>query len=101
MPSPYPLPNETGRWLGRVLWLFQQLCDGAFELRQAPVDFDHLIGADGLEGVDVVLVDRPLHATLAAVEEVAVTMRPVDVDRRVTQTPAARAPGRFPLWFLL
>jgi len=80
--------------------LFQQFGDGTFELGQSPVDLDHLVRADGLERVDVVLMDCPLHAALAPVEQVAITVRAVDVDRGVPQSAATDALGLL-LWFLL
>ncbi len=60
---------------------------------------DHLIRADGIGGIDVGLVLSPLRAAFAAVEEVAVRVRAVDVDLGVLP----RAPtGTFTLvWFQL
>jgi hypothetical protein len=93
--------GERAELHGRTLRgvLLEQFGDGTFELRQAPVDFDHLVRCDGVERIDVGLVDRPLHAAFAAVEVVAVTMRAVDVDRRVLYPSPTRA-FRL-LWFLL
>ena len=88
---------EAAERLGGVL--LQEFGDGTFELRQTLVDLDHLIRGDGVVRVDVGLMHGPLQAAFAAVEEVAITVRAVDVDRRVLQpspTSALRC-----LWFLL
>ena len=62
------------------------------------MDLDHLIRADWLERVDIAVMDRPLNPALAPVEQVAVTVRAVDVDGRVSQPTATGALG-FLLWF--
>src|SRR5437870_2019814 len=96
---PSPLASPSGQTGLRGV-LLEQFGDGAFELRQALVDLDHLIRGDWVERVDVVLVHRPLHATFAAVEQVPVPVRAVDVDRCVLEPSPTGALGRL-LWFLL
>ena len=77
----------------------QQLGERAFELGEAFVHLDHLIGADGVVRINVGLVLCPLRAAVTAVEKEAIGVGAVDVDRRVFRAPST---GTFALvWFQL
>src|SRR2546423_14636726 len=69
----------------------QQLRDRAFELGEALVDLDHLVGGDRVGGVDVRQALRPLRAALAAVEEKAVRVGAEGEDGGAFQGPATVA----------
>ncbi len=91
------------RWGGEARSLswaaLQQLGERAFELGEAFVHLDHLIGADGVVRINVGLVLCPLRAAVTAVEKEAIGVGAVDVDRRVFRAPST---GTFALvWFQL
>jgi hypothetical protein len=73
----------------------KELEEGTVELGQAPVNLDHLVRADRIPWVDVRLVLGPLRAALTDVEEVAVAVRPVDVNCRRRELASAGAPTPF------
>ena len=95
----WPTSPQGGEasWLSRVA--LQQLGEGAFELGEALVHLNHLVGADGVVWVDIGLVLGPLSAAVTAVEQVAVGVGAVNVDRRVLGSAST---GAFALvWFQL
>src|SRR5260370_14063530 len=102
--TPHPAaPFGRGRlphYVGKLGWVaLQQLGERAFELGEALVHLDHLVGADGVVRVDVGLVLGPLRATVTAVEKEAVGVGAVDVHRRVFGSPST---GAFTfVWFQL